>query len=82
MGHPGQEQPLTLLPSINRSYTPVDSQQSRYIGKCDMHKVLSAVVHLILDKPSCYILDENEEMPFATVVKILMLCYVLFPVYF
>ena len=66
MGHPGQEQTRTLLPSINRSYTPVDSRQSRYIDKCDMHKLLFAVVHLPSDKASCYTLDKSEETPIAS----------------
>ena len=66
MGHPRQEQTRTLLPSTNRSYTPVDSRQSRYIDKCDMHKLLFAVVHLLLDKASCYILDKSGETPSAT----------------
>ena len=61
-----QEQTRTLLPSTNRSYTPVDSRQSRYIDKCDMHKLLFAVVHLLLDKASCYILDKSGETPSAT----------------
>ena len=61
--HPWQEQTRTLLPSTNRSYTPVDSQQSHCIDICDMHKLLFVVVHLPLDKASCYILDKNEETP-------------------
>ena len=66
MGHPGQEQTRTLLPSTNHSGTPVDSRQSRYTDKCGMHKLLFAVVHLLLDKASCYILDKSEETPFAS----------------
>ena len=66
MGLPGQEQTRTLLLSTDRSYTPVDSRQSRCIDKYDMHKLLSAVVHLLLDKVGCYILDKSGETPFAT----------------
>jgi hypothetical protein len=34
-----------------------------------MHKLLFAVVHLLLDKASCYTLDKSEETPFASKIR-------------
>ena len=34
-----------------------------------MHKQLFAVVHLLLDKASCYIPDKSGETPFATTYR-------------